>query len=89
MKFLLGQVVATPNALRVLGDLSLTPMALLARHSEGDWGDLEAGDRRANDDALKHGGRIFSSYTVAPGVKVWVITEADRASTCVLLPEDY
>jgi hypothetical protein len=94
MKFLLGQVVATPNALRVLGDLSLTPLALLARHSEGDWGDMEAGDKRANDAALKDGSRIFSSYIVAPGVKVWVITDAkddsgQRLSTTVLMPEDY
>jgi hypothetical protein len=89
MLFQPGQIVATPNALGVLNAASMTPMELLHRHLSGDWGDLDAEDKKLNDDAIKHGSRIFSAYKLDNGEKVWVITEADRSSTCVLLPEDY
>lgn len=87
--FPLGQLVATPGALDALAPHPGLLHRLLARHSHGDWGDLDAEDRRANDEAVKHGSRIFSAYTTANGVKLWIITEADRASTCVLLPDEY
>jgi hypothetical protein len=63
-------------------------LALIKRHATGDWGDVDAEDGKANDEALKNGGRLLSAYTVK-GVKVWVITEADRSSTTLLLPQDY
>lgn len=91
-RFQTGQVVATPGALRMLQQAGIAPMTLLARHAFGDWGDLCEQDKQANDLAVAIGDRIFSSYEVGVGLsatKVWVITEADRASTCLLLPEEY
>ncbi len=85
----LGRIVATPGALRLLSGLRTDPAALLSRHSQGDWGDLDPEDRTANDTCLRTGGRILSSYRLDAETKVWVITEADRSSTCILLPEEY
>ncbi len=62
---------------------------LLRRHANGDWGDLSPDDRRANKQALENGDRVFSVYNLLSGVKLWVITEADRSSTTILLPEEY
>jgi hypothetical protein len=64
------------------------PFALLGRHVRGDWGDLDDEDKQRNDEALTLGSRIFSAYLVE-GVKFWVITEADRSVTTILLPEEY
>ena len=86
--FNLGQVVATPNALDFLLHHGMTPAQLIERHARGDWGDLDTEDKCANDNALEHGGRLFSSYRVGTA-KVWIISEADRSATTVLLPEDY
>jgi len=63
-------------------------LAALGRHVRGDWGDVDAEDRAANDRALREGTRVLSSYR-AGGVKFWVITEADRSATTVLLPSEY
>jgi hypothetical protein len=87
--FPLGHVVATPGALDAVAGHPGLLHRLVARHVHGDWGDLDAEDRQANDVALRVGSRIFSAYTTANGVKLWIITEADRASTCVLLPDEY
>ena len=87
--FELGQVVATPGSLETLKTAGHTPVEFLSRHVRGDWGDLDSEDKQANEDALKDGGRIFSSYRLADGTVLWVITEADRSSTCVLLPSEY
>jgi hypothetical protein len=84
----LGSLVITPNALAALstGDVLIA----LRRHSRGDWGDvLGWEDRKSNDEALKTGARLLSAYRSRKGVKFWIITEADRSSTTVLLPEDY
>jgi len=62
---------------------------ILARHVAGDWGDLDARDKALNDAAVKRGGRIFSAYQLTDDIRVWVITEADRSSTTVLLPSEY
>jgi hypothetical protein len=88
--FTLGQVVATPGALAVIGvsgdDLSI----YLARHQSGDWGDVDAHDWKGNQLSLEQRFRLMSVYTLnITGAKIWVITEADRSSTCVLLPEEY
>ena len=85
--FPLGQTVATPHALRHLTHDDI--LSALKRHAAGDWGDLDDYDRQANDRALRHGGRLFSAHHAADGVKIWIITEADRSSSCVLLPVDY
>jgi hypothetical protein len=84
--FSLGKVVATPGALELVGVAGV--YGLLQRHGVGDWGDLEASDRRGNEKALKTGARLFSTYETPAG-RVWIITEADRSSTCILLPDEY
>jgi hypothetical protein len=63
-------------------------LTILARHASGDWGVVGAADARANDEALTDGTRVLSVYVV-DGVRLWVITEADRSSTTILLPEEY
>jgi DNA repair protein RadC len=84
----LGNVCITPNALRTLETTDI--LRALGRHSKGDWGDVDEADRWANDGALKAGGRLLSSYRSAIlGLTFWVITEADRSMTTVLLPADY
>jgi len=83
----LGRIVATPNALG-----KLTPEDILVaiqRHQAGDWGDVDEEDRRENDLSLKEGFRLLSVYHSKNGTKFWIITEADRSVTTVLLPEDY
>ncbi len=85
--FSLGQVVSTPNALKQLTHDDI--LTGLKRHATGDWGDVDQHDRQANEQALQDGDRLFSVYHAADSTKFWVITEADRSSTCVLLPEDY
>ena len=84
----LGRVVATPGALKLLTEIGENPFDYLVRHATGDWGELCAFDRRQNERALREGRRIFSSYDAAVG-KVWIITEADRSVTTILLPEEY
>ena len=86
--FKLGNVVATPNALAFCEQNNVTPMQLLHRHVNGDYGDLCASDVKSNVDAIAYDDRVFSSYNIGKG-KVWVITEWDRSYTTVLLPEDY
>lgn len=85
--FAAGSIHATANATRTIPPDEV--LAALARHLNGDWGDVDHDDCRANDRAVNEGSRIFSVYHTAGGVKFWVITEADRSSTTVLLPEDY
>ncbi len=86
-RFRLGQTVITRGALGTLsGDDVATAML---RHARGDWGELVAEDRAANDRALEKGGRLVSAYRTARGTKFWIITEADRSVTTVLLPEEY
>ena len=83
----LGQTIATPAALEGLTHPEI--VAALRRHSAGDWGDVDDEDRAANDGALQTGDRLLSVYRSATGATFWVITEADRSVTTVLLPEDY
>lgn len=86
--FPLGRVVATPGALQLLEEAAEDPLRYLARHASEDWGKIDSHDRRENERSLKHGWRILSSYPVG-GKTVWVITEADRSVTTILLPEEY
>ena len=88
-RFLLGQLVATPSALSILVSLRVSPWALLNRHVQGDWGDLDEHDRREDERALIEGTRLLSAYSLASGTRIWIITEADRSATTLLLPEEY
>jgi hypothetical protein len=88
-KFPLGSIVATPGALEALADSGEMPAPFLARHAAGDWGEVSAADWRANDDALRDGERLLSAYTLTTGVRIWIVTEADRSVTTILLPDEY
>ena len=88
-KFPLGQTVATPGALEALEASGQTPDFFLDKHVQGDWGTVDDEDKRANDQALIDGERIVSAYKTLLGEKIWVITEADRSVSTILLPEDY
>lgn len=84
-----GRVVATPGAVDALAVAGVSVWAVVSRHIAGDYGDLDAEDRRANQAAVRDGDRIVSSYNLPSGEAVWVVTEADRSSTCCLLPSEY
>ena len=86
-KFRLGRIVATPNALSQLAEEDIHRS--IQRHQAGDWGDVSTDDREANEQALIEDARLWSVYQAGNGVKFWIITEADRSITTVLLPEDY
>jgi hypothetical protein len=87
--FALGQVVATPGALELLESAGKAPSQFIAKHHAGNWGDdLCEEDRGLNDAAIHDGSRLISAYTVGNG-KIWIITEADRSSTTLLLPSEY
>ena len=87
--FRLGQVVATPGALRALERAGVTPQKFLVRHICGDWGDLNEEDRQENALSLEHSFRLLSAYQTTAGEKLWVITEANRTLTTILLPDEY
>ena len=86
-RFQMGRIVSTPNAIQSL--LNEDILIGIDRHQAGDWGDVSAEDRQANDHALVEGTRLLSVYHTANGTKFWIITEADRSASTVLLPEDY
>lgn len=88
-KFELGQCVITPGAIVALEFNGISALELLHRHATGDWGDLDADDKQANEAALQTGSRILSAYKLAGGERVWIITEADRSASTILLPEEY
>jgi len=87
--FPLGQIVATPGALAALEKAGQQPQEFLSRHVSGEWGELEEQDRRENQFSLEHGFRLLSSYRTSADEKIWLITEADRSVTTILLPEEY
>ena len=86
-KFSLGRLVATPNALDHVSATNI--QTAIRRHLSGDWGEVGSEDRQTNDEALQRGGRLLSVYRTPEKIVFWVITEADRSATTVLLPEDY
>ena len=87
--FPLGQIVGTPGAIEALNQAGQDPLDLLTRHVTGDWGELDEEDRAENDFSVKNNLRILSAYTLQTGVKIWLITEADRSATTILLPDEY
>jgi hypothetical protein len=89
LRFSLGQVVGTPGALHAFEEAGQHPAEFLSRHVSGDWGDLCEEDVTENELSVDQGFRILSSYELSTGTKVWVITEADRSATTILLPDEY
>jgi hypothetical protein len=87
MHFALGQTVITPGAVAILTTTDV--LKALARHAAGDWGDVCDEDRLSNAEALRTGARLLSAYRNCEGAKFWIITEADRSVTTILLPEEY
>jgi hypothetical protein len=87
--FELGQIVATPGALAALKKAGQQPGEFLTRHVNREWGDLDEDDRKENEYGLEHGFRLLSAYKTNAGDRLWIITEADRSVTTLLLPEEY
>jgi len=87
--FELGQIVATPGALAALKKAGQQPGEFLTRHVHREWGDLDEEDRKENEYSLEHGFRLLSAYKTNAGDRLWIITEADRSVTTLLLPEEY
>jgi len=88
ISFPLGQIVATPGALALLDHGGVNAAELIRRHQSGDWGSVPPEDAEENEIAIVQGYRILSSYLIGEE-RIWVITEADRSSTTLLLPEEY
>ena len=87
--FSLGRLVATPGALAALETAQAGATEYVTRHVSGDWGELGEEDKAENQLSVEKGFRILSAYTLSTGVKIWIITEADRSATTILLPEEY
>lgn len=86
VRFPLGEVCATAH---VLASVSMADIAhAVSRHQLGDWGEMDATDKKANDVALRNGGHLLSLYSGRSGVKFWIITEPDRSATTILLPSE-
>ncbi len=86
-RFRCGKLYVTPGVMEKIPELDF--VGGLCRHLNCDWGELGYEDKRLNDASLRHGGRIFSSYKSSGGERFWIITEADRSATTILLPEEY
>lgn len=86
--FPLGQIVATPGALALLDRGAVNAASLIQRHKSGDWGNVPPEDAEQNDASVVNGNRIMSSYPIGDD-RLWIITEADRSSTTLLLPDEY
>jgi hypothetical protein len=85
----MGLVFATPGALDAFGDADESSLVFVMRHASGDWGDVCEEDWQENELALENGFRLFSVYHLGDGTKIWIITEADRSVTTILLPSEY
>jgi hypothetical protein len=88
-KFSLGQLAATPGALAAFECSGDNLVCFIRRHAQGDWGELSPEDVQENQFSLQNGLRLLSAYCLKDGTKIWIITEADRSVTTVLLPEEY
>jgi hypothetical protein len=88
-RFPLGQLLATPGALQALEKAGQQPQEFLGRHANGDWGEVDSNDAKENEISLQRGFRLLSRYTTAAGESLWIIAEADRSATTLLLPEEY
>ena len=87
--FPLGKTLITRGAMEALQDAEQSASEFLSEHQQGNWGEVDEFDWKENDSSVNSRCRIFSAYRTGKGVKLWVITEADRSATTVLLPEEY
>ncbi len=87
--FPLGMVVSTPGAAAILANAEVDAREIIERHQSGDWGVLVPDDCTLNDEAVRCGDRILSAYKLGEGQRLWIITEADRSATTLLLPSEY
>jgi len=85
----LGRLLATPGALAALEEACQHPSEFIGRHRQGDWGEVGEEDWNLNDQSVMDGSRLLSAYLTRKGVRLWVITEADRSATTILLPDEY
>lgn len=88
-RFTLGRLIMTEGVDALIHQGRLNPLPYLRRHLRADWGDLDEPDQRRNNAALQSGDRLLSSYPIAPDLTLWIITEADRSVTTLLLPSEY
>lgn len=88
-KFSLGRILLTPGAMGAFADAKEQCDLYLARHAQGDWGDLCEDDLEENELSLVQGFRLLSAYRLNDLEKIWIITEADRSVTTILLPGEY
>ena len=88
-RFALGQTFITPRAEEAIQIAGQTEIEFLRRHMSGDWGELSEDDVQENELSLKEGFRLLSAYQTGKGQKLWIITEADRSATTILLPSEY
>ena len=87
--FALGQIVMTPGAVAAFAATGERPFPFLARHHWWDWGEVSAEDATENDFSVTHGFRVLSAYALRDGTRIWILTEADRSATTILLPDEY
>ncbi len=88
-KFPLGEIRSTPAALKAIECAGQDAGFFLAKHVQGDWGAVDSEDKQLNDEAVREGDRILSAYDTLMGNRIWIITEADRSATTILLPDEY
>jgi hypothetical protein len=89
LRFNPGRLLITPGANAAIERSGDSVLLLLARHLSGDWGEVSRADAIENELSLIHGFRLLSAYRLKSGQRVWIITEADRSATTILLPEEY
>ncbi len=87
--FALGQIVMTPGTAAAFAATGERPFPFLARHQQGDWGEVSPEDAAENNFSVTHGFRILSAYALRDGTRIWILTEADRSATTILLPDEY
>jgi len=85
----LGKIFLTPRATEALENSAQDPKEFIDRHKQGDWGDVNAFDRERNDEAVANDLRVLSVYLTKADDKIWIITEANRSVTTILLPHEY
>ena len=88
-RFALGQIFITPGAQEALEIAGQTPIQFLRRHMSADWGEISEDDAQENDLSVREGFRLLSAYRTVKSQKIWIITEADRSATTILLPSEY
>jgi hypothetical protein len=87
--FPLGELLATPGSLAALERAGQNFLDFLDKHRTGNWGEVGKEDWQLNDEALVDGTRLLSAYRTSKGERLWIITEADRSATTLLLPDEY